>query len=102
MANMARTMLVAPCFAYARELAETAVSLQAVGAPGEIATALATEVATAAGELVTAIAELEASNESKNRIEAMGKVREAADCLEHLVPGDTWPLPSYADMMFLQ
>jgi len=32
---------------------------------------------------------------------AMAELREAADTLEGLVPDDLWPLPSYAEMMFL-
>ena len=35
-------------------------------------------------------------------IPAMGQVREAADTLETLVDADLWPLPSYAEMLFLR
>jgi glutamine synthetase len=35
-------------------------------------------------------------------IPAMGKVRQAADTLETLVDADLWPLPSYAEMLFLK
>jgi len=34
-------------------------------------------------------------------LDAMGKVRAAADGLEGSVPDDLWPLPSYAEMMFM-
>ena len=34
-------------------------------------------------------------------IALMAKLREAVDTLEGLVPEDTWPLPSYAEMMFM-
>ena len=35
-------------------------------------------------------------------IPAMGDVRQAADALEELVDADLWPLPSYAEMLFLR
>jgi glutamine synthetase len=35
-------------------------------------------------------------------IPAMGTVRQAADTLETLVDADLWPLPSYAEMLFLR
>jgi glutamine synthetase len=35
-------------------------------------------------------------------IPAMGNVRQAADALEMLVDADLWPLPSYAEMLFLR
>jgi len=31
----------------------------------------------------------------------MEKVRAAADSLETMVPDDIWPLPTYAEMMFM-
>jgi glutamine synthetase len=33
--------------------------------------------------------------------EAMEKTREAADALEGIIPADLWPLPTYAEMLFL-
>jgi glutamine synthetase len=35
-------------------------------------------------------------------VPAMGTVREAADTLETIVDADLWPLPSYAEMLFLR
>jgi glutamine synthetase len=35
-------------------------------------------------------------------IPAMGRVREQADRLERFVAGDLWPLPSYAEMLFIR
>ncbi|MHC5172706.1 MAG: glutamine synthetase III family protein, partial [Planctomycetota bacterium] len=35
-------------------------------------------------------------------VPAMGTVREAADALETIVDADLWPLPSYAEMLFLR
>jgi glutamine synthetase len=36
------------------------------------------------------------------QIAAMEKVREAADKLEKVVPDDLWPLPKYAEMLFIR
>ena len=35
-------------------------------------------------------------------IEAMSKVRRAADQLEAIVDAELWPLPTYAEMLFLK
>ena len=37
-----------------------------------------------------------------NQLTAMAKVREAADKLEKVVPDDLWPLPKYAEMLFIR
>jgi glutamine synthetase len=101
MVTMARTMLVPTAFGYARELAETAASLQAVKAPAETAASLACDVATHTETLAKAIDELSEADDSAARIALMVEARAAADHLESLVPAERWPLPSYADMMFL-
>jgi glutamine synthetase len=67
-------------------------------------------------ELVAAIKELDEANEYPEGIEgmdlaihardkqvaAMARVREAADKLEKIVPDDLWPLPKYAEMLFIR
>jgi glutamine synthetase len=67
-------------------------------------------------ELVAAIKELDEANEYPEGIEgmdlaihardkqvaAMARVREAADKLEKVVPDDLWPLPKYAEMLFIR
>ena len=35
-------------------------------------------------------------------VPAMSEVRKAADELENIVAADLWPLPSYAEMLFLK
>ena len=37
-----------------------------------------------------------------NQLTAMAKVREAADKLERVVADDLWPLPKYAEMLFIK
>jgi glutamine synthetase len=67
-------------------------------------------------ELVAAIKELDAANQYPEGVEgmdlalhardkqiaAMLRVREAADKLEKVVPDDLWPLPKYAEMLFIR
>jgi len=67
-------------------------------------------------ELVAAIKELDEANQYPEGIEgmelakhardkqvaAMARVREAADKLEKVVPDDLWPLPKYAEMLFIR
>jgi glutamine synthetase len=77
---------------------------------------LAGEVRGLADELVAAIGELDAANAypdgvegldlavyaRDSQIEAMAKVREAADKLEKVVADDLWPLPKYEEMLFIK
>ena len=67
-------------------------------------------------ELVAAIRELDGANEYPDGLEGMdlaihardkqiagmARVREAADKLEKIVPDDLWPLPKYAEMLFIR
>jgi glutamine synthetase len=67
-------------------------------------------------ELVAAIKELDEANEYPEGVEgmdlaihardkqiaAMERVREAADGLEKIVADDLWPLPKYAEMLFIR
>jgi glutamine synthetase len=67
-------------------------------------------------ELVSAIRELDDANQYPDGLEGMdlavhardkqvagmARVREAADKLEKIVPDDLWPLPKYAEMLFIR
>jgi len=105
-ASIARTMLLP---AAARHLA----LLRSAGL-GE----LETETFTLIGDFVTAIAALESANLAENQpdgeimphteymrdtvIPAMSAVRELADRLEKVVADDLWPLPKYAEVLFIK
>lgn len=101
MAYMSRTMILPTALSYARELADTAGALKSVGAAAETPAKLAGEVAGLAQGLSLATDALAAAETAAERIACMTDVRIAADTLETLVPSDRWPLPTYADMMFL-
>jgi glutamine synthetase len=67
-------------------------------------------------ELVSAIGELDEANQYPDGLEGMDlavhardkqiagieRVREASDRLEKVVPDDLWPLPKYAEMLFIR
>ena len=37
-----------------------------------------------------------------NLVPAMARARAAADVLEEVIPDDIWPLPTYAEMLFMR
>jgi glutamine synthetase len=102
--SIARTMILPAALRYLA-LGDEA----GIGAVTEEATPLV-------DELVDAIRELDEANEYPEGIEgmdlaiyardkqlaAMERVREAADKLEKVVPDDLWPLPKYAEMLFIR
>ncbi len=52
-------------------------------------------------QMVTGIATLEAAAEATGQIVAMNELRASVDALEALVPADLWPMPTYAEMLFI-
>lgn len=103
--NMAKTQFIPACIAYADGLAQSIKSIEAVnkGKVKETRKVLA-EVADLTEDAITKSAKLEAaikSGASKKMKTAMEDLRETIDTLEGIVPKDNWPLPSYAEMLFL-
>ncbi len=102
--TMARTMILPAALRYL-----TLGDESGIGAVTEETTPLV-------DELVVAIKELDDANQYPDGLEgmdlaihardkqiaAMGRVREAADKLEKIVPDDLWPLPKYAEMLFIR
>ena len=103
--NMAKTQFVPACIAYADGLAQSIKSIEAVnkGKVKETRKVLA-EVTDLTEDAITKSAKLEAAIKSgapKKMKTAMEELRETIDTLEGIVPKDNWPLPSYAEMLFL-
>ncbi|MDQ5831836.1 MAG: glutamine synthetase III, partial [Actinomycetota bacterium] len=103
-ASMARTMLLPAAL---RQVAlEEAAGMDA----------LASETRVVVGEFVDAIVELETANVYPDDVEgldlaihardrqltALERVRELGDALEKLVADDLWPLPKYAEILFIK
>ncbi len=101
--EMAKTMIVPAAIDYQCKLAETVINLQACKASAATATHLLEQVGRALDALMDGINALEERMESDGatKLKAMEEMREAADTLEGLVPDDQWPLPSYAEMLFI-
>ncbi|MGH2854670.1 MAG: glutamine synthetase III [Solirubrobacteraceae bacterium] len=105
-ASIARTMLLPAAVRYLNELKATGLQ-ELIG-----------EVEPLVKELHFALVQLEDANLADNQpdssapkwaaymrdtvVPAMEDVREVADRLEGLVPDDLWPLPKYAEMLFIK
>lgn len=117
MIQMAKRQIIPSCNEYAAKLAGAAASISAVGVDASVQKADLAKVNGLIGELSSAVAVLEAAVEKAGAIEEVDKqavayrdevfaaftpVRQAADTLEGLIDADLWPLPTYAEMLFLR
>ncbi|MBF0386969.1 MAG: glutamine synthetase III [Candidatus Omnitrophica bacterium] len=107
-AECARTIAVTQIFPavveYQAVLAATVKAVEDAGAKAAAAKDVLGKVCQLADALSAGIKALEASIEAHNPEKmkaAMLQARAAADELEGLVPADLWPLPTYAEMLFL-
>ncbi len=106
-ASIARTMLLPAAIRYKAELL------------GSEEPELANEVGELISSFIDAIRDLESANLDQNHphdagvlpyakymhdtvFTAMGAVREVADMLERMVADDLWPLPKYAEILFIK
>jgi glutamine synthetase len=103
--SIAKTMILPAALRYAALIAEAG-----------LATGVGAEVEGLLAEMDAALAELESANAYPDELEgldlaihardaqlaAMVKVRDAADKLEKVVADDLWPLPKYAEMLFIK
>lgn len=101
--NMARQMIIPACIQYQAELANT---IKAVGAAGKTTATkkLLKEVSTLTDKAVATCDQLAAAidaHKADKILAAMVSLRESVDTLEGLVPSNLWPLPSYAEMLFI-
>ena len=100
---------------YQSELAETVSATQAAGLACPDTVELLTQLISLNGELSSAVREIEnhlspefpdlvqeADHVRKNLIPAMEQARVIADALEQITPDDLWPLPTYAEMLFIR
>ncbi len=103
--TIAKTMIVPAALRYQTELAQALLSLGALGGPAVPAQrAWLKKVAAELEGLLGNIAKLEAvwpGSSAPQIIKAMLALRRSVDNLEALVPKQLWPLPTYAEMMFM-
>lgn len=115
--SIAKRQILPVCIDYCASLAASAGVIADSGAPNKSAKKLLDKVSSLVDDLDSAIESLEAAIEKAQKnskaiqqarsfrddvIPPMTKVRLATDALETLVAADLWPLPSYAEMLFLR
>jgi len=97
--TMAKTMFIP---AAVRAQAELAGSIKAVAGSSMTGAAASLEAISSETEnLYKAVSALEKAHGAAKLIDAMGKVRTSVDALEKMVPKDIWPVPVYAEMLFM-
>ena len=103
--NMAKTLFIPACISYADGLAESIRSIESVSkSKVKELRKILDEVTELTESAIAAVAKLETAikgGSTKKIKEGMEEVRGLIDTLEGLVPKDNWPLPSYAEMLFL-
>ncbi|MCK5013900.1 MAG: glutamine synthetase III [Candidatus Omnitrophica bacterium] len=104
-ADMAKTTIIPVAMDYQIELAETIKTVESINKIKSTASRkLLKDVSKETEKAITAVSNLEAAlkgdsiQKMKTSTEAL---REIVDILEGLVPADSWPLPSYAEMLFI-
>ena len=103
--DIAKTTIIPAALDYQIGLAETIKSVESVNKTKSTASRkLLKDVSKKTEESIAAADQLKADIDSGSTVKmkaGMKKLRNAVDSLEELVPADNWPLPSYAEMLFL-
>ena len=117
MLNMAKRQIMPACIDYCASLAasagvvaESGVTNKAIGKSLKKVSGLVDKLSDAIDTLEAAVEKaqgiskvnMQARSYRDAVIPAMGDVRDAADALEVLVDADVWPLPTYAEMLFMK
>jgi glutamine synthetase len=104
-ADMAKTMIIPVALDYQAGLAETIRSVEGINKTKSTPTRkLLKDVSQLTEDAIKAVSELESAvaGGSVDKMKAgMTALREIVDSLEGLVPAGNWPLPSYAEMLFI-
>lgn len=104
-ADMAKTLIIPAAFNYQEEVADTIKSVEAVAKTKNTASRkLLDQVVKSTEATLVKIEKLEAAIKKGEAVKtkaAMVALREEVDTLEGLVAADLWPLPSYAEMLFM-
>ncbi len=102
--SMAKTMVLPSALSYLGKIADSVKSIKAVGGKtGEIKK-LTAVVSVELEKLQKSISKLESAirkEDADAQLAGMLDVRHSVDALEALVPDEIWPLPSYAEMLFM-
>ena len=102
--SMARTMIVPAAVRYQDELASSVKGVSALGCKNPKAKTLLSKVCALNEDILEGIDKLEKAlngHSSSATIKGMNSLRVSVDELEAVIPDNMWPLPSYAEMLFL-
>ncbi len=103
--EMARTLIIPVALEYSSNLAETIKSVEGVSKTKSTESrGILKEVSSLTEKAIGAAAKLEkaAVGSSTSKVKSsMADLRKTVDALEGLVPAEIWPLPSYAEMLFI-
>jgi glutamine synthetase len=117
MLSMARRQILPACCEYSRKLGQAAVAVSGAGVDTQVQTQLLKRVCDLIATLQSRIEALEdaaikavnakgaekhAESCSESVIPAMVALRATADELETIVDASLWPLPTYAEMLFVR
>lgn len=117
MIQMAKRQIIPASNEYAAKLAGTVASVSAAGVDASVQKDTLAKACGLIADLTGAVAVLEGAIDTAGEIEDTAKqavayrdqvfasftpVREAADSLEEIVDAEIWPLPTYAEMLFLR
>ncbi len=115
--EIAKRQILPACIRYATRLAESVNKLAETGITPAVpkrelekVNSLIEDLSSAIDALETAVGKAKAVDKAPDKarsfrddvIPAMAEVRKAADTLETIVDAEVWPLPSYAQMLFLR
>ena len=105
MADMAKTQIVPAVLNYQEELADTIKSVEGINKTPSTGTRdLLKKISAELEAALKKIGKLEAAvkkGEALKTKAAMEDLRKSVDALEGLIAADYWPLPSYAEMLFM-
>ena len=117
MVQMAKRQILPAVLEYSGMVASAANSVKSLGVSADVHVNALEEICTLAGKLQNNITALETAVDKASEVDgahaqakayrdivipAMGAVREVADKLETIVDASVWPLPTYAEMLFVR
>jgi glutamine synthetase len=102
--TMAKTMIIPVALEYQSDIADTIESISGCGCKTTAQQELLKELCGEVEKSLAGIKKLEKainSEKASEMITAMNELRTSVDALEGMLPAEIWPLPSYAEMLFL-
>ena len=99
--TMAKTMIIPAVISAQGELAATIETVKACKGKTTGSQTMLKAICDETESLFNAVAVLEKAHGAAKLIAGMSKVRTSVDALEKMVPQEFWPIPSYAEMLFM-